>query len=133
MDLPHVLAVKPTVCLNDSPTHPINPQLARLEMLKIQVHTVLDHLAGTFEGLPSREWRRHRGHRVVLPPRQALLHCFDAQVEQLQEAEDKGDKRCHQHEPDDYGLFRRSGEEAVHLVWAGEAGADVSRVQGEAV
>lgn len=93
----------------------------------------MDDLAGTLERLPARERRRHGGHGVVLPPGHALLGGFAAEVEQLEEAEDQGDERRHQHEPDDDRLLRGPGEEAVHLVRAGEAGANVARVQGEAV
>lgn len=114
------------------PVAPPAPQLLFFMLLQLQVHAVLDHLIGDPEGFSSRHGGRHGRYGVVLPPRHALLRRFHAQVEQLDQAEGEGDHRRHQHEPDDDRLLRRPGQEAVHLVGARVALADVAGVESEA-
>lgn len=133
VDLPHVVL---RCYALDNPFHPtfdpVHPQLLSLQ-LQLQVDTVLDNLIPTFKIFPFRKRRCHRGYGVVLPPRHALLYSFGAQIEQLNQTETEGDKRCHQHEPDEDRFLCRPGEEAVHLVWAGEAGAHIAGLKGETV
>lgn len=129
MDLPHVVLRAPGSC---STFEPVHPHLSSLQ-LQVQVDVILDHLVPVPNVLLLRTGRGHGGHGVVLPPGHALPHSFHAQVEQLGHAEGQRDHGRHQHEPDDDRLLRGPGQEAVHLVRAGESGADVARLEGEAV
>ncbi|CAG5928450.1 unnamed protein product, partial [Menidia menidia] len=69
----------------------------------------------------------------VPPPGHALSGRPHAQVQQLGHAQRQREARRRQHEPDEEGLLGGPGQEAVHPVGAGETGAHVAGLEGEAV